>query len=75
MGIDRNAAASIWRASAEVLGWRYSPAHAGWISDAHVDHGQYGEGGHASDMAAEDACFLDGVETIEQAVASLREAA
>lgn len=57
-------AINLWEAAATALGWRYSPAHNGWIHDEHVDHSQYGEGGHASDVDAEDACFLDGIETV-----------
>jgi hypothetical protein len=75
MDVDHRAAGIIWRQAAEALGWRQSPAHAGWISDAHVDLSRYGEGGHPSDMDAQDACFLDGVETLEQAVRIVRKAA
>jgi len=74
MDVEPRTAGTLWRQAAEALGWRYSPAHAGWISDAHVDRSQHGEGGHASDMSAEDACFLDGVETLEQAVDVMRKA-
>jgi len=75
MEVRNEAARIVWKQATEALDWRYSPAHAGWISDAHVDASQYGEGGHASDVRAEDACFLDGVETLEHAVETVRQAA
>lgn len=71
MAVEAKASSTIWNQAATTLGWRHSPAHDGWISDAHVGHGQYGEGGHASGVSAEDACFLDGIETLDQAVAVL----
>jgi len=75
MEVEAEAARILWKQGARALGWRYSPAHAGWISDAHVDSSQYGEGGHASGITAEDACFLDGVETLKHAVQTVRQAA
>lgn len=75
MHVDTKAADTLWRQAAEALGWRHSPAHGGWISDGHVDRTQYGEGGHASGVAAEDACFLDGVETLADAVATIGQTA
>ncbi len=72
MTVDARTSSAIWDQAAIALGWRHSPAHDGWISDAHVDHRQYGEGGHASGMSSEDACFLDGVETLDQAIATVQ---
>lgn len=72
MAIEGSVSSTIWSQAAKALGWRHSPAHDGWISDAHVDHGQYGEGGHASGVSAEDACFMDGVETLDQAVSMVQ---
>lgn len=74
MDMDPAVSGRIWQQAAQAVGWRHSPAHDGWISDGHVDHAQYGEGGHPSSMAAEDACFLDGIETIEDAVRTIGEA-
>lgn len=44
------------------LGWRWSNAHGGYVHDEHLEDGQ-----HPSELNAEDACFLFGVETPEQA--------
>jgi hypothetical protein len=63
----------VYGRAARALGWRYSSAHEGWISETHRDRqnedpngwGSYGVAGDA-----EQACFMDGVETIEQALAA-----
>lgn len=48
--------------AAELLGWQWSHAHGGYINESHRR-----QGGQWSDYqvaeTAEDACFIDGIET------------
>lgn len=59
-----------WRVeAAKVLGWEFSPAYNGYIHDDYHPNGprnQYDS--RPSEMAAEDACFIEGVETLGDAV-------
>lgn len=58
-----------WAAAAVALGWEYSPAYAGYIRlDYHPDGPAHQFASRPSELAAEDACFLDGVETLGDAV-------
>lgn len=55
-----------FKSAAEVLGWRWSSAHDGYISEGHrnrpgEDRNSWGSYEVAAD--AEEACFWDGVET------------
>lgn len=61
----------IWHKAATYLGWHWSSAHGGYISENHRDKPNTERNSYASyevEGYAEDACFRDGVETIEQAV-------
>ena len=61
----------IWAEAAELLGWEYSPAYAGWVHPNHIRPGSSRSDcdGYPSDVSAEEACFQDGIETLDQAVA------
>lgn len=69
--INSEQIASAWEVAASALGWKYSDAFGGWIADHHLDPET---GWHPSDMAAEDACFIDGVESEADAQALVRKA-
>ena len=62
---------SIWNRAAQKLGWEWSPAHNGFIKNSHRTPGARLDTweSYPSDMDAEDACFIDGVETLSQAAA------
>lgn len=52
------------------LGWKYSSAHGGWISESHRNRpGEDPNGWGSYEVAddAEQACFREGIETIDQA--------
>jgi hypothetical protein len=70
-GIDHAAAHKVWTAAAKKLGWEHSPAHGGWIKDSHRKPGVpgYQWDSYPSDVDAEEACFIDGVETLTAAMA------
>jgi len=63
--------ASIWMQTAIRLGWRYSAAHDGFISENHRNGPEWAD--YVVRRTAEDACFLDGVETVADALLSERE--
>lgn len=50
---------------AKALGWEYSPAHGGWISENHRRQGIGGDT-YIVEVYPADACFADGIETLEQ---------
>jgi hypothetical protein len=66
---------AIYRLAAEALGWRWSDAHAGYISESHRDNpGHEHDGSWQSYKVcedAEDACFIDGIANPEQAATLL----
>lgn len=51
-----------YRQAAMLLGWEWSPAHAGYITERHRGPG-LGWDSYEVQNTAEDACFADGVET------------
>lgn len=64
----------IWHKTAVALGWRWSNAHDGYINETHKN--QRDEKRHTFETYlvtgdAEQACFYDGIETIEQALSKL----
>lgn len=61
----------VWARVATLNEWIYSPAHGGYIRFDHLDP----DGSNPSELSAEDACFLDGIETLEAACAVLSECA
>lgn len=64
--------AAIWRPLAQKFGWEWSPAHDGYINERHSRHmGRSGWDGYYVAPDAEDACFQDGIETLDQALAAL----
>jgi hypothetical protein len=61
---------AIWRKAAEAKGWEWSPAYNGYIrADYHPDGPRNQFRSYPSELAAEDACFIDGIETLDQAKA------
>jgi hypothetical protein len=55
--------------AAKLLGWRFSTVHDGLINEnkkVPVDQPQH-EGGYVVAFDSEDACFLSGVESLEEA--------
>jgi hypothetical protein len=54
-----------YRKASEILGWRWSAAHGGYISESHRSGPEWQDYFVAQDT--EDACFQDGIETFEQA--------
>lgn len=61
----------IWVRASEQVGWRWSAAHAGFINEnekkASTPGGSWSDYRVAAD--AEDACFISGITTIEEATA------
>ncbi len=56
-----------WKAAAEKLGWEYSPAYGGYIHPNYHPLGPSDQfASYPSDMDAEDACFIDGIETEDE---------
>lgn len=55
----------IWTRAAEKLGWHWSHAHGGYVCDHHFD----ADGAQPSEVTAEDACFIDDIETPDEAKA------
>lgn len=55
----------IWTRAAEKLGWHWSPAHCGYVCDHHFAP----DGNQPSEVTAEDACFIDAIETLDEAKA------
>lgn len=54
-----------YKAAAELLGWKWSPAHNGYISENHRNRpGEDRNGWGSYDVAAdaEEACFWEGIE-------------
>lgn len=67
--IEGKATGEIWRVAAEKLGWKWEPAYAGYIHPAHHPNGPGNEfASYPSDVCAEEACMLDGIETLTEAV-------
>lgn len=58
----------LWEVAACAMGWRYADAYGGWIADHYFDPET---GQHPSELTAEDACFVDGIETEDDARAIL----
>lgn len=56
-----------YKKAAEVLGWRWSHAHGGYISESHREGTEWS--GYRVAECAEDACFLDGIENDQMAKA------
>jgi len=66
---------TVWTVCARVLGWEWSPAYGGFVrADYHPNGPGYKFDSRPSELDAEEACFIDGIETLEQAVAKLEEA-
>lgn len=64
----------IWGKAAKALGWEYSDAYGGYVRpDYHPNGLAHQFASYPSEIAAEDACFLDGIETLEQAQAVIAE--
>lgn len=58
-----------WAAAAVALGWEFSPAYNGYIRpDYHPDGPAHQFASYPSELAAEDACFIDGVGSLGDAV-------
>lgn len=58
-----------WAEAAKALGWEFSPAYNGHIRHDYHPDGPAGRfASHPSELVAEDACFIDGVETLGDAV-------
>jgi hypothetical protein len=62
-----------YRMAAELLGWKWSAAHGGMISESHRNGPEWSD--YSVAMDAEDACFQDGIENEAEAVAYVRERA
>lgn len=62
---------AIWTPLAKRLGWDWSAAHGGYINESHRNRPQPGWGSYDVAETSEDACFISGVETIEEAIAWL----
>jgi hypothetical protein len=58
-----------FRQAADALGWRWSHAHGGYISEGHRNGSEWSD--YFVAMDTRDACFQDGVETFEQAQAAI----
>ena len=50
---------------AAALGWRFSPAHDGWINENHRETGKDGWGSYEVAADIEEALFWSGIETDE----------
>ena len=59
---------AVWKPCAEKLGWFWSPAFDGFINRGDRTNDDGGIDPHRIHTTAEDACFADGVETIEEAL-------
>lgn len=60
-----NGTEDVWLQVATKLGWRWSAAHDGFISENHREGPDWAD--YAVKVSAEDACFADGIETLEDA--------
>lgn len=59
---------AIWAHAAQKLGWKHEPAYAGYTHPNHHPNGPANEwASYPSEMSAEEACFIDGVETLADA--------
>lgn len=62
----------VWTEAAKALGWEWSGAYAGYIrADYHPKGARHHFTSYPSEVDAEGACAIDGIETIEQAEALL----
>lgn len=50
-----------FEAAAKAAGWRYSPAHDGWIHDDERTGYREGMASYEPQPSAEDACWLHGI--------------
>lgn len=66
----QNCVSSPYTKAAELLGWKWSNAHGGFISEGHRNGSEWKDYFVADD--AEDACFHDGIENEAQAAALIR---
>jgi len=68
---------TIWNAAAEALGWEWKPAYNGYVRQDFLKPGTTGSqwSDYPSDIDGEDACFIDGVETLDRAREVISEAA
>lgn len=61
------AVSETFKAAAQQLGWSFSPAHDGYISERHKACPGIGWSKYYIAFDAENACYQDGVETLAQA--------
>ena len=58
-----------WKSAAENRGWTFDPAYNGYVRGDHHPNGPAGQfSSYPSDLTAEDACFVDGIETEDDAL-------
>lgn len=67
---------TIWNAAAKALGWEWEPAYDGFVRANHHPNGPaHQASSYPSELDAESACMVDGIETLDQARAVIEEKA
>ena len=66
---------AIWTACAICLGWQWKPAYGGYTRPNHVKPGTNGSNfsDYPSEVDAEEACDIDGIDTLGAALKLLEE--
>lgn len=62
-------ATPIWMRAAELAGWRWSAAYAGFINER--ERRADGDGEYIIADEPQDACYISGIETLDQAQAKI----